>query len=122
MAELDNLRECGKIHNLIRTEIKEWIKPGLKMIDISNKIESRIKELTLFDINNPTIAGVGFPTGLSLNECAAHWTPDPGEKRILKEDDVCKVDYGVQKEGIIIDSAFTIYFNPKYDKLIDINK
>ena len=112
-------RDCGKIHNKIRSEIKEWIKPGLNMIDICNKIENRINELTLFDINNPTIAGIGFPTGVSLNECAAHWTPDPGEKRVLKENDVCKVDYGVQKEGIIIDSAFTVHFNPIFDKLIE---
>jgi methionyl aminopeptidase len=119
---LEIARECGKIHNKIRREIKEWIQPGLSMIDICNKIENRIQELTLFDINNPIKAGIGFPTGVSLNECAAHWTPDPGDKRILKYNDVCKIDYGVQKDGIIIDSAFTIHFDPKFDNLIEASK
>jgi len=119
---LEVARDCGKIHYKIRNEIKNWIKPGMSMIDISSKIEKRIQELTLFDINKPLSGGIGFPTGLSLNECAAHWTPDPGEKRILKSNDVCKVDYGVQKEGIIIDSAFTIHFDEKYDKLIEATK
>ena len=42
----------GQIHSQIRNEIQEWIKPGMLMIDIANRIENRIKELTLYDINN----------------------------------------------------------------------
>lgn len=114
--------KAGKIHKQIRCEIEEWIKPGLLMIDIANKIETRIKELTLFDINNPTNSGIGFPTGLSLNECAAHWTPNLGDKTILKKNDVCKIDYGIHFNGIIIDSAFTVSFNPIYDKLLEASK
>jgi len=112
----------GKIHSQIRNEIQEWIQPGMLMIDIANRIENRIKELTLYDINNPTNAGIGFPTGLSLNECAAHWTPNPGDKTILNKNDVCKIDYGVQIEGVIIDSAFTVSFNTTYDKLLEASK
>ena len=119
---LEIAKKAGHIHCIIRKEINEWIKPGMLMIDIANKIENRIKELTLFDINNPTKNGIGFPTGLSLNECAAHWTPNPGDKTILKKDDICKVDYGVQLDGIIIDSAFTVSFNPEYDKLLEASK
>lgn len=33
-------------------------------------------------------------------------------------DDVCKIDFGTQVEGRIIDSAFTVAFNPKYDNLL----
>lgn len=119
---LEIAKKAGHIHNKIRNEINEWIRPGMQMIDIANKIENRIKELTLFDINNPTKNGIGFPTGLSLNECAAHWTPNPGDKTVLKKDDICKVDYGVHIDGIIIDSAFTVSFNPKYDKLLEASK
>jgi len=116
---LEIAKKAGKIHNTIRSEIKEWIKPGLKMIEISNKIENRIKELTEYSENNPLKGGVAFPTGLSLNDCAAHWTPNTNETRILKKNDICKVDYGVHLEGIIIDSAFTISFDEKYKKLIE---
>ena len=119
---LEYAKKSGIIHKQIRNEINEWIKPGLKMIDIVNKIEDRIKELTLFDINEPEKAGIGFPTGVSLNECAAHWTPNPGDKRLLKENDVCKIDYGVHLNGVIIDSAFTVSFNPIYDNLLEASK
>ena len=32
-------------------------------------------------------------------------------------DDVCKIDFGTHVNGRIIDSAFTVSFNPKYDRL-----
>lgn len=55
-------------------------------------------------------AGIGFPTGVSLNECAAHYTPNAGDKRILQQGDVLKVDFGVHVQGRIVDSAFTLTF------------
>ena len=43
--------------------------------------------------------GIGFPTGCSLNHCAAHYTPNPGDNTVLTKDDVMKVDFGVQING-----------------------
>lgn len=63
--------------------------------------------------------GWAFPTGVSLNNCAAHWSPNPGDKRILKYEDVCKVDFGIHVNGLIIDCAFTVAFDPKYDNLLE---
>ena len=62
-------------------------------------------------------AGLAFPTGCSLNHCAAHYTPNAGDTTVLTYDDVCKLDFGVHVNGHIIDSAFTVSFNPKFDKL-----
>jgi len=39
-------------------------------------------------------AGIAFPTGCSLNFCAAHWTPNPGDNTVLDYNDVCKLDFG----------------------------
>ena len=36
---------------------------------------------------------------------------------MLGYDDVMKLDFGTQIKGRIIDSAFTVNFNPKYDNL-----
>ena len=36
---------------------------------------------------------------------------------MLQYDDVMKLDFGTQINGRIIDSAFTMSFNPKYDPL-----
>lgn len=37
---------------------------------------------------------------------------------MLVYDDVMKLDFGTQIKGRIIDSAFTVNFNPKHDNLV----
>jgi methionyl aminopeptidase len=64
------------------------------------------------------VAGMGFPCGLSINHCAAHYTPNAGNKMVLQQQDVMKVDFGVHVKGKIVDSAFTMSFDPKYDNLL----
>ena len=64
-------------------------------------------------------AGIAFPTGCSLNHVAAHWTPNSGDKTVLQYDDVCKIDFGTHVNGRIIDSAWTVHFNPKFDPLAE---
>ena len=63
-------------------------------------------------------AGWGFPTGCSINHVAAHYTPNSGDDTVLQYDDVMKVDFGTQIDGRIIDSAWTVAFNPRYDPLL----
>jgi methionine aminopeptidase len=53
-----------------------------------------------------------------LNNCAAHYTPNNGDNTVLQRDDVCKIDFGTHINGRIIDCAWTVAFNPKYDPLL----
>ncbi len=53
-----------------------------------------------------------------MNSCAAHYTPNNGDNTILQRDDVCKIDFGTHINGRIIDCAWTVAFNPKYDELL----
>lgn len=55
-------------------------------------------------------AGIGFPTGCSLNNVAAHYTPNGGDNTVLSYGDVMKVDFGTHINGRIIDCAFTVIF------------
>ena len=66
----------------------------------------------------PLLPGLAFPTGCSLNHCAAHYTPNAGDDTVLQYDDVCKLDFGTHVNGRIIDCAFTIAFNPVYTNLL----
>ena len=118
MAELDNLRECGKIHKKIKNDLKNYIQPGMKVLDIVNYIENNIKQNIGYQ-NDHLKCGVGFPTGISINNCAAHWTPEINDNTIIKEDDILKIDFGIHKNGYIIDSAYTHSFNDKYQNLIE---
>jgi methionyl aminopeptidase len=44
-------------------------------------------------------AGIAFPTGSSLNHCAAHFTPNNGDQTVLSSSDVLKIDFGSQING-----------------------
>lgn len=118
MSEIDCLRECGKIHKKIKNNLKDYIQPGMKVIDIVNYIENNIKNDIGYN-NNHLKCGIGFPTGISINNCAAHWTPEKNDNTIINKDDIIKIDFGIHKNGYIVDSAYTHSFNSKYQNLID---
>lgn len=50
-------------------------------------------------------AGLAFPTGCSINHCAAHYTPNAGDPTVLRYDDVCKVDFGTHVNGKVPSKA-----------------
>ena len=79
--------------------------------------EGRLKLLATLVQENGLYAGVAFPTGCSINHVAAHYTPNSGDNTVLGESDVMKIDFGTQVEGRIIDCAWTVCFDPKFDDL-----
>ncbi|KAG7281051.1 hypothetical protein CRUP_016683 [Coryphaenoides rupestris] len=101
---------------MVRTYVKSWIQPGMTMIDICERLEGCSRRLIK---ENGLKAGLAFPTGCSINHCAAHYTPNAGDPTVLRYDDVCKIDFGTHINGRIIDCAFTVTFNPKYDRLLE---
>lgn len=119
---LKDYRKAAEVHRQVRKWVKESVKPGQTLTDIAVGIEDGVRAL----LGNAGLqpgqslqAGMGFPTGLSLNNCVAHYTPNPGQKDIvLQHQDVMKVDFGVQINGWIVDSAFTMSFDPTYDNLL----
>ncbi|TFK26643.1 peptidase M24A, methionine aminopeptidase [Coprinopsis marcescibilis] len=111
-----NIRKAAEVHRVVRQHARKWIRPGMAMTDIANMIEDGTRALVE---ENGLEAGIGFPTGLSLNHCAAHYTPNAGDTNVLQKGDVLKVDIGVQVNGRIADSAFTLNFEPTYDALIE---
>eukprot|EP00062_Callorhinchus_milii_P022746 gi/632980847/ref/XP_007907263.1/ PREDICTED: methionine aminopeptidase 2 [Callorhinchus milii] len=111
-----DFRQAAEAHRQVRKYVMSWLKPGMSMIEICEKLEDCSRKLIK---ENRLHAGLAFPTGCSLNNCAAHYTPNAGDSTVLQYDDVCKIDFGTHINGRIIDCAFTVTFNPKYDKLIE---
>lgn len=85
----------------IAAEVKKWIKPQIKkdmlLLEIAEKIETKIIELG----GKPA-----FPTNTSINEVAAHYTPSYNDE--TKAQGLLKVDFGVQIKGWIADNAFSL--------------
>ncbi|RMZ77511.1 hypothetical protein DV737_g4329, partial [Chaetothyriales sp. CBS 132003] len=118
---LQEYRKAAEVHRQVRKWANANIKPGMSLTEIAEGIENGTRALTEhwgLEEGDNIKGGVGFPTGLSINHIAAHYTPNAGNKWVLQEDDVMKVDFGVHVNGRIVDSAFTKTFNPKYDNLL----
>lgn len=114
----EDFRKGAEIHRRVRAKARSSIRPGMSMTEIADLIENSVRAYANADHTKE--AGIGFPTGLSLNHVAAHYTPNTGDKVVLGKDDIMKVDIGVHVNGRICDSAFTMTFNEdgKYDAIM----
>lgn len=119
---LNDYRKASEVHRQVRHWVQDSVKPGQALTDIAVGIEDSVRALLGNEGLEPgdyLRSGLAFPTGLSVNHCVAHYTPNPGQKDIvLQQQDVMKVDFGVHVNGWIVDSAFTMSFDPTYDDLL----
>ena len=97
LEEIEKTKQAGKIHQELVVYAKEIIKPGIKLIDIANKIDDKILELK---------AKPAFPVNLSINEQAAHCTPSFNDESIVFG--LLKVDIGIHVDGYVADGAFSL--------------
>ena len=93
----EKILKAGEIASEVRGYAKSFIKKGMLLIDIANKMEEKMVELG----GKPA-----FPTCLSVNDLAAHGTPSYDDKRIAEG--ILKVDFGAHIDGWISDTAFSI--------------
>jgi methionyl aminopeptidase len=120
---LADYRKAAEVHRQVRQHVQTIAKPGISMTELAQEIEDGVRALVGhqgLEAGDALIAGMGFPTGLCLNNVGAHWTPNAGGREIvLQYDDVLKIDFGVHVNGRIVDSAFTVAANPMYDPLLE---
>ena len=121
---LEDYQKSANVHNYIKKELKKNIlKPGVSLHEITRFIEDTIKEKMDYDPRCPLKAGIAFPVSLSVNKRVAHYTlPLYAKKYILQEKDILKIDYGIHKNGYIIDSAFSYSACPDYQELLKIGE
>lgn len=100
----------------------------MKLIDVCRRLEANNRHMVQgkFDLlsvsplkANGLECGIAFPTGCSVNNCAAHYTPNSGDETVIGADDVVKFDFGTHVNGYIIDCAWTQYWNPRYSPLVE---
>jgi len=107
---LEKFRRSGKILRETREEIKGFVREGMPIIEICEKVESLIREKG----GKPA-----FPCNVSINEIAAHYTSPPNDKKTIPEKSLVKVDIGVHVDGYVTDTATTINFNPEYAPMVE---
>ena len=75
-----SVRRAAEVHRQVRAHAHKTIGPGMSMLEIADFIEDGTRALVEQDTSGMLQSGVGFPTGLSLNHCAAHYTSNAGDK------------------------------------------
>jgi len=120
----NEVRQCSEVHREVRRYISDWVKPGMKLIDVCGAFIFTISVIKRMGYQSETDvlfcstltetlensvrrlieergleAGIAFPTGCSQNHIAAHWTPNGGDNTIIDKDDVIKFDFGTQING-----------------------
>lgn len=86
---------------------KTLARPGTKLLDLATLIEKTVKE---------NGAELSFPVNLSLNECAAHYSPIIDDQSILPASGLLKIDVGAHVNGYIADVASTVNLNKNDEK------
>lgn len=95
LTDTEKIMKAGKIASETREYARTIIKKGYLLLEIAEKIESKIIELG---------AKPAFPVNLSINEIAAHYTPSYDDEKTAQG--LIKIDLGVHIDGWIADTAF----------------
>ncbi len=94
-------------------KVRAVVKPGKKLVEIAEEVESFIHELG---------AVPAFPVNISITEIAAHYTPSAYDERELPERALTKVDFGLAYKGQISDNSISFDFTNEYTELIEASR
>ncbi len=93
----EKILKAGKIAKEVREWVKPQIKKGMPLLEIAEMIEQKVEEMG----GKPA-----FPTNLSIDEIAAHYTPGYDDQ--TKARGLLKIDFGAHIDGFISDHAFSL--------------
>lgn len=91
-------------------------KPGVKVVDLCQMGDDFItNEVSKVYNKGKVVKGIAFPTSVSANHLAGHFSPLDGDKNTLSPGDVTKIDLGVHIDGFAALAAHTIQVPDKPD-------
>lgn len=104
-AQLDAMRQCGKIIATIYQDLRQYVQPGMSELEVDSWVESQIKKhgaIATYKTNE-----VNFPNVIciSTNEAIVHGVPS---EYVFEVGDVVGFDLVVEYKGMKTDAAFTM--------------
>jgi methionyl aminopeptidase len=123
-AELQVMREAGRINATVLATAKELLQPGVSTADLNAAAEEVLRKHGCVS----PFKGYGhppFPSSItvSINQELVHGIPS--KKRKLKAGDIVSIDCGTIFEGMVADSALTAgvgELSPEAQKLLDVTE
>jgi len=108
---LQKYQSAAEVANSVIEQLIEYIQPGHDVMAVCVYGDRLIDELCAKKypkLKKPS-KGIAFPTCVSVNNCACHFSPVPGDpSHSIKAGDVVKIDLGVHFDGYISQCAHTI--------------
>jgi len=104
-AELEQMREAGRLVGEVLTELAAAVAPGVSTADLDELAEKRIRQAGA----TPAFKGYhGYPATIcaSINDEVIHGIPSG--RRVLNEGDIISIDVGASLDGYFGDSALTL--------------
>jgi methionyl aminopeptidase len=123
-AELQTMREAGRINATVLATVKALLKPGVSTADLNAAAEEVLRKHGCIS----PFKGYGhppFPASItvSINQELVHGIP--ARNRKLKDGDIVSIDCGTVFEGFVGDSAFTAgvgEISPEARTLLDVTE
>src|SRR6185369_10011276 len=104
-AELEQMREAGRLVGEVLTELAAAVAPGVSTADLDVLAEKRIRQAGA----TPAFKGYhGYPAAIcaSINDEVIHGIPSG--RRLLQRGDIISLDVGASLDGYFGDSAITL--------------
>jgi len=104
-AELERMREAGRLVGEVLTELSAHVEPGITTADLDALAEKRIAQAGA----SAAFKGYhGYPATIcsSINDEVIHGIPSG--RRVLRDGDIISIDVGVSLGGYFGDSAVTL--------------
>ncbi|MHA2245361.1 MAG: type II methionyl aminopeptidase [Candidatus Hodarchaeales archaeon] len=102
-------RKAGQIGYEVLHHVKDMIKPGIPIIQICETAEEMILA--------KGADGFGFPTNVSINNIAAHYSSPYGDENVIPDEGSIKLDIGIHCNGYVADTAVTTILSPELKEL-----
>ncbi|MDD6071747.1 MAG: type I methionyl aminopeptidase [Clostridiales bacterium] len=118
-AEIELMREAGRILALTHDELAKRVKPGMSTLEVDRIGEEIIRSYGCI----PSFLNYnGYPASIcvSVNEEVVHGIPS--KNRIIQEDDIVSLDAGVIYKGYHSDAARTLIMPAVSDEVKELVK
>ena len=110
--QLDKMKEGGKISSRAVKEVLDYLKPGIKTIELDRIAEKYI----LSQGGKPsfkTVHGYSYTTCININEGIVHGLPNNYK---IKRGDIVSIDLGVYYKGFHTDISYTLEVETQKEK------
>jgi len=95
----ESLLRAGRISREVRERAVALVKEGALLLDVAEEAE---------DLMRKRRAKPAFPTCISIDHIAAHYSPTHDDTTRFRHGNVVKLDLGAQLDGWIADTAVTV--------------